>query len=80
MSDLPPFRVQGPHERGRFTPEAWGQLLALRGSGLLSTLDLEVVIERAMQAVDGRVALEDLHLLLAGTGLAEGDDAHPGIH
>jgi hypothetical protein len=55
-------------------------LLALRGAGLLSALDLEVVIERALQSVDGRVALDDLHLLLAGTGLAEGEDAPTGIH
>ena len=30
------FRVLGPHERGRFAPEAWGHLLALTGSGALN--------------------------------------------
>jgi uncharacterized protein Smg (DUF494 family) len=74
------FRVQGPHEHGRFTPDAWGHLLALRGSGLLTPLDLEYIIERALQQVDGRVALDDLRMLLAGTGLSDGDDAPSGIH
>jgi hypothetical protein len=31
--------------------------------------------------VDGRVALDDLRMLLAGTGLGEtGDDSSQGIH
>ena len=29
------FRVMGPHERGRFAPDAWGHLLTLTGPGRL---------------------------------------------
>src|SRR6185436_12824740 len=53
------FRVPGPHERGRFAPEAWGHLLALRGSGLLSASDFEQLIDRVLGQVEGRVALEN---------------------
>ncbi len=75
------FRVQGPHEHGRFTPDAWGHLLSLRGAGLLNAQDFEYVIERALQQVDGRIALDDLRMLLAGTGLGDsGDDTPLGIH
>ena len=66
------FRVPGPHERGRFAPEAWGHLLALRGSGMLSASDFEHVIDRVLGQIEGRVALEDVRALLDGVGL--GDD------
>src|SRR6266550_335122 len=42
------FRVMGPHERGRFAPEAWGHLLSLNGSGAINGLELEHIIERAL--------------------------------
>src|SRR5687768_18529144 len=42
------FRVMGPHERGRFAPDAWGHLLVLGGSGALGVAELEHVIERAL--------------------------------
>ena len=61
------FRVLGPHERGRFAPEAWGHLLSLSGAGILNAAELEHVIERAMQHIDGRIALDDLRALLEGT-------------
>ena len=61
------FRVMGPHERGRFAPEAWGHLLSLSGAGILNAAELEHVIERAMQHIDGRIALDDLRALLEGT-------------
>lgn len=60
------FRVLGPHERGRFAPEAWGHLLALARSGALDAAELEHVIERAMSQIDGRIALEDLRVLMDG--------------
>jgi len=63
------FRVLGPHERGRFAPEAWGHLLALNGSGALSAADLEHIIERALAQIDGRIALDDLRSLMEGAGL-----------
>jgi Smg protein len=62
------FRVLGPHERGRFAPEAWGHLLALNGSGALSAADLEHIIERALAQIDGRIALDDLRSLMEGAG------------
>jgi Smg protein len=66
------IRVMGPHERGRFAPEAWGHLLALSGSGILTPAELEQVIDRALAQIDGRIALEDLRALMEGTGI---DDA-----
>lgn len=66
------IRVMGPHERGRFSPEAWGHLLALTGSGAVSPLELEHIIDRALAQIDGRIALEDLRVVLDGTGLEDG--------
>ena len=71
------FRVLGPHERGRFAPEAWGHLLALSGSGALSAAELEHVIERALLQIDGRIALDDIRSLMEGAGFehaARNDD------
>ena len=65
------FRVMGPHERGRFAPEAWGHLLSLNGSGAINSLELEHIIERALMQFDGRIALDDLRGLLEGTGLED---------
>jgi Smg protein len=65
------FRVLGPHERGRFAPDAWGHLLALSGSGALNAAELEHIIERALIQIDGRIALDDLRALLLGAGLIE---------
>ena len=62
------FRVMGPHERGRFAPDAWGHLLTLTGSGALTTAELEHVIERALVQIDGRIALDDLRALMEGAG------------
>lgn len=60
------FRVLGPHERGRFAPEAWGHLLALQGAGMLNAAELELVIDRALMHIDGRIALDDLRTLMEG--------------
>jgi uncharacterized protein Smg (DUF494 family) len=68
------FRVMGPHEQGRFAPEAWGRLLQLNGSGTLSGAELEQVIERALTHIDGRIALDDLRLLLEGVGVIDDTD------
>ncbi len=65
------FRVLGPHERGRFAPEAWGHLVSLSGSGALNALELEHVIERALSQIDGRIALDDLRALIEGAGLLD---------
>ena len=65
------FRVLGPHERGRFAPEAWGHLLALSGAGILNAAELEQVIERALLQLEGRIALDDLRALMESAGLTD---------
>ena len=64
------FRILGPHERGRFAPDAWGQILALSRSGAVSPSELEQLIERALVQIDGRIALDDLRALVEGAGLS----------
>ena len=59
VSTQGPVRIQGPHERSRFTPEAWGYLLGLRATGVLGADELEHVIDRVLMQVDGRVSLDD---------------------
>ncbi len=72
------IRVPGPHERGRFAPDAWGHLLSLSGSGMLDPAELEQVIERAMLQFDGRIALDDLRAMMEGPGYDEhGSSAEP---
>lgn len=76
------FRVLGPHERGRFAPEAWGHLLALSGSGSINSAELEHIIERALAQIEGRIALDDLRSLLEGAGYehsSSGGDS-PTVH
>ena len=82
LSDQPPLRVLGPHEWGRFTPEAWGRLLALNAGGLLSPHDFERLIDRALEQGDGRVDLAAVRVILEGVGLADpaGDAAPLTIH
>jgi Smg protein len=76
------FRVMGPHERGRFAPEAWGHLLSLTGSGAINSSELEHIIERALMQFEGRIALDDLCGLLEGTGLEDssGSGDHTTVH
>lgn len=75
------FRVMGPHERGRFAPDAWGHLLSLNGAGILNGAELEHVIDRAMAQFDGRIALDDLRSLLEGVGFEESGPAdHVTLH
>lgn len=68
---LPPIRVLGPHELGRFTAEAWGRLLALYSGGVLTVVELEQVVERAMMQIDGRVGSAELRAILEGFGLED---------
>lgn len=70
------FRVQGPHERGRFSIEAWGHLLSLKESGSVSRNELEAVIERALASLEGRIALDDLRALIESTSF---DDATTSV-
>jgi hypothetical protein len=74
----PPIRVPGPHEWGRFTPEAWGRVLRLNASGLLAPPDLERLLERAVEQGEGRVDLPALRAVLDGVGLGDlGADVDP---
>jgi Smg protein len=59
-----PVRIQGPHERGRFSTDAWGYLLGCRASGVLGPMELEQVIERLLTLVEGQVGLEDVRSLI----------------
>jgi Smg protein len=71
------LRVQGPHERGRFTAEAWGYLVLLGNSGMLNPLDFEQLVERALVHVDGRIALADIRAMAEESGFDDpmgGDD------
>ncbi len=70
-----PLRVQGPHERGRFTAEAWGYLVLLGGSGAVSLNDFEQLIERALVHVDGRIGLPEIRAIAEDGGF---DDATGG--
>ena len=75
------FRILGPHERGRFSPEAWGQLLALARTGAISPLELEQLIERALVQIDGRITLDDLRVLVEGAGIpAPANEGRETVH
>lgn len=71
------IRILGPHERGRFAPEAWGHLIALRAGGLLTAAELEHVIERALGQIDGRIALDDIRSLIESAGFGQGTGNGP---
>jgi uncharacterized protein Smg (DUF494 family) len=66
-----PFRIIGPHEMGRFTPEAWGHLLSLASGGLITAAEMEAVIDRATSQIEGRINLEDLRQLMESGGFDE---------
>ena len=72
-----PIRVPGPHEWGRFTPEAWGRVLQLAAGGFLASADIERLLDQALDHGGGRVDLPVLRAVLDGVGLvgvgADGD-------
>jgi Smg protein len=75
------FRVQGPHERGRFSPEAWGHLLRLQAALGMSAAELEPLIERALTQLEGRIGLDELRALLEALGFDDGASAgHVTVH
>jgi hypothetical protein len=75
------FRILGPHERGRFSPDAWGQLMALARTGVVTAGELEQLIERALVQIEGRIGLDDLRALVEGAGLpAPASDARETVH
>ena len=67
------FRVLAPFEQARFTRDAWGQLLRLRASGVLTGADFEQLVERALTQIDGRIGPDELRALLG-----VGGDVEPG--
>ena len=71
------IRILGPHERGRFAPDAWGHLLALRSGGFLTAAELEHVIERALGQYEGRISLEDIRSLVESAGFVSGTGMGP---
>ncbi|MGQ0648601.1 MAG: DUF494 family protein [Gemmatimonadaceae bacterium] len=80
VSSQGPVRVLGPHERSRFSPEAWGYLIGLRASGALGADELEHVIERALVQVDGRVSLDDARSVVeSGPSDGHGPFGEPSI-
>jgi Smg protein len=72
MSRNGPLRVQGPHERGRFTAEAWGYLVMLGGSGAVNLNDFEQLVERALVHIDGRISLADIRGIAEDVGFDDG--------
>ncbi len=72
MSRHAPLRVQGPHERGRFTAEAWGYLVLLGGSGAVNLNDFEQLVERALVHIDGRISLADIRGMAEDVGFDDG--------
>lgn len=73
-------RVLGPHERARFTPDAWGYLMGLTRAGVLEQMELEQVIERVLSHFEGRIALSDLRCALGDAGESDGTGAPAGVH
>ena len=69
------IRVLGPHEQGRFAPEAWGHLLAMLAVGAIDPGEMEQLVDRALAQIDGRIGLDDLRSLVEAAGY---DDAGPG--
>ena len=72
----PLFRVEGPHERGRFTPEAWAQLLGMSINGQLGAADFEAAVERLLAQVDGRIGTGEVRALIEG---GDSRDDHGGL-
>lgn len=63
------MRVQGPHERGRFSVDAWGYLIMLHESGVVTAFDFEQLVERALFHIDGRIGLPEIRALADEVGL-----------
>lgn len=76
------IRVQGPHERGRFHPDAWGYVLALHASGAAPPAVIEELVARALAYGDDVVSVQDLRSGAAELGvdpqLPSAD--HPLLH
>lgn len=65
----PALRVQGPHERGRFTTDAWGFLLTLHDTSSTGLAVFETLVERALHHLDGPITRQDVRLLADELGV-----------
>ena len=55
--------------------------MALSRTGAVSAVELEQLIERALLHIDGRIALDDLRVLVEGAGLsAPATEAREPVH
>ena len=55
--------------------------MALSRTGVVSSSELEQLIERALVQVDGRIALDDLRALVEGAGLsAPANEGRETVH
>ena len=69
------MRVMGPYTSGRDLPPTRGGISCISTeSGLLNTVELEHIIERALLQIDGRISLNDLRGVLSDSGLEGGDE------
>ena len=73
-----PIRVLGPHERTRFTTDAWGYLVGLSRSGVLDPVEFEQIVDRVLAHFEGRIALPDLRLVL-GDMPGDGSDSSGSV-
>ena len=56
-------------------------MLALSRTGIVTSNELEQLIERALLQIDGRIALEDLRALVEGAGLpAPSSESRETVH
>lgn len=78
VNEARPIRVLGPHEQGRFAPEAWGYLVGLGRAGVLEPLEMEQVIDRVLAHFEGRISVSELRLVLGDPETDDGASA-PGV-
>lgn len=72
------FRMEGPEERGRFTPDAWGHLTVLSMRGQLPGTEFEVAMERLLaHHHDGRISLADVRDVLSDLIVQDDDNGAP---
>ena len=56
-------------------------MLALSRTGRVTATELEQIIERALVQIDGRIALDDLRVLVEGAGIsAPATEAKETVH
>jgi len=72
--NYPNYRVFSREERQAITPEALGFLVRLRTLGILSDEAQEEVIERAVQAAEDQINLQEIKLISALTLLSHSND------